>query len=60
MAHVVDHHPLALLQMFASTVKQPDRYTYVIPLHIALQQPNRDPFIDAMERELKQHTEFKH
>ena len=60
MAHIMDYHLLALLQMFASTIKQPDGYPDMMPLHIALQQPDWDKFIDAMAKELKPHTELKH
>ena len=31
-----------------------------MPLNVAMQQPNWDKFIDAMARELGQHTELKH
>ena len=31
-----------------------------MPLNVALQQPDRDKFINAMARELEQHTELKH
>ena len=60
IVHIVDYHPLTLLQMFAPTVKQPERYHDAMPLHIALQQPNQDNFVDAMAKELNQHTELKH
>ena len=31
-----------------------------MPLNVAMQQPDRDKFIDAMARELGQHTKLKH
>ena len=31
-----------------------------MPLNVAMKQPDRDKFIDAMARELGQHTELKH
>ena len=60
IAHVVDYHPLVLLQMFAPMIKQPDRYPDAMPLHIALKQPDQDKFVDTMAKEVKQHTELKH
>ena len=36
------------------------RVPNTLPLHIALQQPDWDKFVDAMDRELKQHAELKH
>ena len=46
--------------MFTSSIKQPEGYPDVMPLHIALQQPDQSKFIDAMDRELRQHAELKH
>ena len=31
-----------------------------MPLNVAMQQPDRDKFIDAMAWELSQHTKLKH
>ena len=53
MAHVADYHPLTLLQMFAPTIKQPKGHPDVMPLHIALQQPDQDKFVDPMAKELQ-------
>ena len=55
-----DCHPFASLQAFASTIAQPDGYPDAMPLNVAMQQPDWDKFIDAMARELGQHTELKH
>ena len=57
---VFKFHPLASLQAFASTITQPDGYPDAMPLNVAMQQPDRDKFIDAMAWELGQHTELKH
>ena len=57
---VFDFHPFASLRAFASTIAQPDGYPDAMPLNVALQQPDRDKFINAMTRELEQHTELKH
>ena len=57
---VFDFHPFASLRAFASTIAQPDGYSDAMPLNMALQQPDHDKFIDAMARELEQHTELKH
>ena len=57
---IADYHPLTLLQMFASSTKKPEEYLDAMPLHIALQQPDQNKFIDAMVQELKHHTELKH
>ena len=46
--------------MFASSIKQPEGYPDAMPLQVTLQQPDRAKFIDAMDRELKQHAELKH
>ena len=35
-------------------------YPDTMPLNMAMQQPDRDKFIDAMPQELGQHTELKH
>ena len=60
LASAVDYNALALLQMFASTVKQPEGYPDAMPLHITQQQPDQEKFFDVMDWELKQHAELKH
>ena len=45
---VFDFHPFASLRVFTSTITQPDGYPNVMPLNVAMQQPNWDKFIDAM------------
>ena len=57
---IFDFHLFASLQAFASTIAQPDGYPDAMPLNVAMQQPDQDKFIDAMARELSQHTELKH
>ena len=57
---VFDFHRFASLRAFTSTIAQPDGYPDAMLLNMAMQQPNRDKFIDAMARELGQHTELKH
>ena len=39
---------------------QPDGYPDAMPLNVAMQQTDRDKFIDTMAWELSQHTELKH
>ena len=57
---VFNFHPFASLRAFASTIAQPDAYPDTMPLNVAMQQPDRDKFIDAMAWELSQHTKLKH
>ena len=57
---VFNFHLFASLRAFASTIAQPDGYPNAMPLNMAMQQPDWDKFIDAMARELCQHTELKH
>ena len=45
-----------IVHAFSLDKNDPD----AMPLHIALQQPDQDNFVDALDRELKQHTELKH
>ena len=56
---IFDFRLIASLRAFASTIAQPDGYPDAMPLNVALQQPDRDKFINAMARELEQHTELK-
>ena len=57
---VFGFHPFASLQAFASTIAQPNGYPDAMPLNMAMQQPDRDKFINAMAWELSQHTKLKH
>ena len=57
---VFDFHPFASLQAFALTIAEPDDYPVAMPLNVALQQRDRDKLINAMARELEQHTKLKH
>ena len=45
---VFNFHLFASLQAFASTIAQPDGYPNAMPLNVAMPQPDRDNFIDAM------------
>ena len=58
---IADLHPLACLQMVSADIQQPEGYPDPMPLEVSLAQPDRDKFIGAMEKELKQHsmTEFQ-
>ena len=60
LAGIADLHPLACLQMVSADIQQPEGYPDAMPLEVALAQPDRDKFIGAMEKELKQHSELKH
>ena len=57
---IADLHPLACLQMVSADIQQPEGYPDAMPLEVVLAQPDRDKFIGAMEKELKQHSELKH
>ena len=46
---VVDFHPLVSLQMFISSIAQPNGYLDAMPLHVALQQPDKQQFLDTMQ-----------
>ena len=46
--------------MVSGDIHQPEGYPDAMPLDVALAQPDRDNFIGAMEKELKQHSELKH
>ena len=52
-------HPLASLQTFVSSITQPDGFPNAMPLHIALQQLDKDKFVEAIQWELKQRMELK-
>ena len=54
---VADFHPLASLQTFVSSIVQPNGYPDTMPLHVALQQVDKDKFLEAMQQELQQHAE---
>ena len=60
LSGIADLHPLACLQMVSGDIHQPEGYPDAMPLDVALAQPDRDNFIGAMEKELKQHSELKH
>ena len=60
LSGIADLHPLACLQMISGDINQPEGYPDAMPLDVALAQPDRDNFIGAMEKELKQHSELKH
>ena len=60
LSGIADLHPLACLQMVSGDINQPEGYPDEMPLDVALAQPDRDNFIGAMEKELKQHSELKH
>lgn len=57
--NIADFHPLALLQMMGA-IHQPEGYPDAMPLHVALAQEDRDQFLKAMAKELKQHADLKH
>ena len=57
---VVDFHPPTSLKTFVSSILQLDGYPNAMPLHVALQQQDKDKFAEAVQWELKQHTELKH
>ena len=48
------------LPAFVSTIAQPDGHPDTMLLNMAMQQPDRDKFFDAMAWELSQHTELEH
>ena len=58
LAGIADLHPLACLQMVSADIQQPEGYPDAMPLEVALAQLDRDKFIGAMEKELKQHLEL--
>ena len=60
LSGIADLHPLACLQMISGDINQPEGYPDAMPLDVALAQPDRDNFIGAMEKELKQHSELKY
>ena len=60
LSGIADLHPLACLQMISDDINQPEGYPDAMPLDVALAQPDRDNFIGAMEKELKQHSKLKH
>ena len=39
---------------------QLDGYPNTMPLHIALQQQDKDKFMEAMQWKLKQHADLRH
>ena len=46
--------------MVSADIQQPEGYPDAMPLEVALGQPDRDKFIGAMEKDLKQHSKLKH
>ena len=59
-AGIADLHPLACLQRVSGDIQQPEGYRDAMPLEVAFAQPDRDKFIGAMDKELKQHSKLKH
>ena len=60
LSGIAELHPMACLQMVSGDINQPEGYPGSMPLDVALAQPERDNFIGAMEKELKQHSELRH
>ena len=45
--------------MVSADIQQPEGYPNAMTLEVALAKWDRDKFIKAMEKELKQHSEIK-